>query len=93
MSNSQLPSASMSRRQFLKISAAGAGMLALAACAPVAPSASEGAANAPASAPAALKFLTQGGDQGAPDRYNPLIDSFQKANPDITVEAIFDRIS
>lgn len=90
MSNSQFPPSAMSRRQFLKVAAAGAGMLAVAACAPVQQQAGGESASAPASGPTNITFLTQGGDQGAFDRYNPLIDSFQKANPDITVEAIFE---
>jgi multiple sugar transport system substrate-binding protein len=89
MSNSRFSPSSMSRRQFLQALAAGSGLVALAACAPVQPSAG-GEAGAPASAATAITFLTQGGDQGAFDRYNPLIDSFQQANTDITVEAIFE---
>ena len=90
MSNSQFSPSAMSRRQFLKVAAAGAGMLAVAACAPVQQTAGGDAASAPASGPTTIKFLTQGGDQGAFDRYLPLIESFQKANADITVEPIFE---
>ncbi len=82
----------LSRRQFLRHTAFGLGALSLAACAvPVAPSSSSGGETAaPAPASAAISFLTQGGNQGAFDRYEPLIVTFQEANAGITVEPIWE---
>ena len=80
------------RREFLRRSAIGLGSVALAACTPVGGpggEAQEGGA-APSAAATAIKFLTQGGAQVAFDRYEPLITSFQEANPDVTVEPIWE---
>ncbi|MEZ4863316.1 MAG: sugar ABC transporter substrate-binding protein [Caldilineaceae bacterium] len=79
----------LSRREFLRLTAVGAGALAIAACAPVAQQATGGESGG-ASAPTTLSFLTQGGDEAAFARYNPLIDEFQSANTDIKVEPIFE---
>ena len=92
MSQSHDPRQGMSRRHFLRLSAASAGVLALAACA--APVAAPGGAPAEGGAPAAaattISFLTQGGNDNDFLRYEPLIENFQGANADITVEPIWE---
>lgn len=83
----------LSRRDLLRGSALlGLGALA-AACTPVtapAPTAGEAVVSQPAAAPTTIKFLTQGGAQVAFDRYLPLINKFQEANPNIKVEPIWE---
>ena len=82
-------SPALSRRSFLRLSALGVGAAALAACAPVAaPGGSD--AEAGAMEPTSVSFLTQGGGENAFLRYEPLIESFQAANPDITIAPIWE---
>lgn len=83
----------LSRRAFLRNTALGIGAVALAACAvPTAPQAGsdEGGSADPAPAAATISFLTQGGNQMAFDRYEPLIPKFQETNPSLTVEPIWE---
>jgi multiple sugar transport system substrate-binding protein len=94
----------MSRRDFLRSAGLTGASVLLAGCvqqvAPAAPSEAPAEAEAPAAAKEAmeappaeavtLSFLTQGGSDAALNRYNPLIDQFQEANPDITIEAIWE---
>ncbi len=83
MAQDSSPSGRLSRRQFLRTSAFGLGVIALAACTPVASSGGQAAQQsgsaASSSATTTIKFLTQGGGQTDFDRYNPLIDAFQGA--------------
>lgn len=85
---------SLNRRDFLRQATIGLGALAVAACQPVAvpPAGGEETAGgaAPSAAAVTLSFLTQGGTQVAFDRYEPLIDNFQEANSNITVEPIWE---
>ena len=86
-----LRSKQVSRRDFLRGAAmAGVGALA-SACVqqlPAAdPASSEGVAPAEA---VTVAFLAQGGSETALNRYLPLIESFQEANTDITVEPIWE---
>lgn len=98
MSNSPLNNRRFSRRTFLRGALMSAGAAALAACAaPAPPQAASGgeaaapeAAAAPAAAPVTIKFLTQGGNDTALLRYEPLIASFQEANSNITIEPIWE---
>jgi multiple sugar transport system substrate-binding protein len=85
----------LSRRDFLRHTVLGIGAVTLAACAAPAPPQAGGETEAggeaaPAKAVVTLSFLTQGGNQTAFDRYEPLIANFQQANPDITVEPIWE---
>ncbi|MCB0104320.1 MAG: extracellular solute-binding protein [Caldilineaceae bacterium] len=80
----------MSRRNFLRLTAVGGGALALAACMPVQQQAGSGDGDAPAGDVTMLSFLTQGGDEAAVNRYQPLIDQFQADNSDIQVEMILE---
>ncbi len=86
----------LSRRNFLRGVFFGASGVALAACvAPQAPQAAQTEAEGSGAAPAAqeavtLSFLTQGGNDIAFLRYEPLIENFQKANSAITVEPIWE---
>ena len=82
-----------SRREFLRHAALGLGAVDLAGCAaPVAPQTGSGSgeAGAPDQAAVTLSFLTQGGDQIAFDRYEPLFENFQQANPSLTIEPIWE---
>jgi multiple sugar transport system substrate-binding protein len=79
----------LSRRAFLRFTAIGAGAMAIAACAPVSQPAGDSGA-APAAAGTGITFLTQGGDEAAVNRYQPLIEQFQADNSDITVEMILE---
>ncbi len=90
MSTYDATASRLSRRAFLRVTALGAGVAALAACAPIQPGQGGAGASAPAAAAATIKFLTQGGDDTALARYNPLIEQFQKDNADVKVEAIFE---
>ena len=90
MQNSSKQPTGLSRRRFLQLSAASAGVLALAACAPVAPGAAPAGGGEPAAAATGIRFLTQGGNDTDFLRYEPLIENFQAANPDITVEPIWE---
>jgi len=90
MSKQSLGTIPLSRRAFLRFAAGSAGLVALAACAPVQPNQSGGGASAPAAAATTLKFLTQGGDENALARYKPLIEQFQKDNPTIAVNATYE---
>lgn len=85
----QIAPTGMSRRNFLRLASISAGALAIAACAPVAQQ-SGGSSDAPAAATTTLGFLTQGGDEAAVNRYQPLVDQFQSDNSDITVEMILE---
>ncbi|HEY65791.1 MAG TPA: sugar ABC transporter substrate-binding protein [Caldilineae bacterium] len=90
---SNLRSDGISRREFLRASAAvGLGLLAAACAPPGAPAPGAEAPAAPEKAEEAvtLRFLTQGGSQSAFDRYEPLIAKFQEANPDIKIEPIWE---
>ena len=79
---------SLSRRSFLRLSALGMGAGALAACMPVAaPGGGDGGAMAE---PTAVSFLTQGGGEISFLRYEPLIEDFQAANTDITIDPIWE---
>ena len=80
----------LSRRRFLQLSAASAGVLALAACAPVGPGAAPAEGGEPAAAATGIRFLTQGGNDTDFLRYEPLIENFQATNPDLTIEAIWE---
>lgn len=83
----------LSRRAFLRNTALGIGAVALAGCAvPTAPQAGSGETGsaAPSAAATTISFLTQGGNQAAFDRYEPLIPQFQEANSNITVEPIWE---
>lgn len=84
----------LSRRQFLRGSAAAGLGAFITACAPPvavpAPSAGEAATLAPVTAPVTIRFLTQGGAQVAFDRYEPLIAKFQEANSGLTIEPIWE---
>jgi multiple sugar transport system substrate-binding protein len=83
----------LSRRDFLRTTALGLGAMTLAACAvPTAPQTGGDTTVTGAAAPAAtsISFLTQGGNQVAFDRYEPLIAIFQDANSGITVEPIWE---
>lgn len=72
-----------SRRDFLRISSIGAGVVALAACTPVAaPSDSGGGMS---SEKTSITYLSQGGDEAAINRYQPLIDQFHEENSDVEV--------
>jgi len=79
----------MSRRNFLRFASIGAGALAIAACAPVGQQ-GDGGGDSPASATTTIGFLTQGGDEAAINRYQPLIEQFESDNSDITVEMILE---
>lgn len=76
----------LSRRQFLQWSAGAAGLLALAACAPVAPGAAPaaGGAAAPAVAGAALQFWSE----IEKDWLEATLPKFEEANPGTTVELV-----
>lgn len=81
----------MSRRAFLRLTSIGAGAIALAACAPVAQQgASEGGSEAPSADVTNIVYLSQGGDETAVNRYQPLIDEFHAENDDIRVEMILE---
>ena len=94
MAQDSSPSGRLSRRQFLRTSAFGLGVIALAACTPVASSGGQAAQQsgsaASSSATTTIKFLTQGGGQTDFDRYNPLIDAFQGAHTDLHIEPIWE---
>lgn len=95
MSDSQLTNRRFSRRTFLRGALMSAGAAALAACAAPAPpqagsEGSEAAAAAPAAEAVTVKFLTQGGNDVAFLRYEPLIASFQEANSNLTIEPIWE---
>ena len=82
----------LSRRDFLRGATMASAGAALAACVPQVPSAgnaasSDGAASMEATT---VSFLAQGGSESAFNRYNPLIDSFQEANGDISVETVWE---
>jgi len=86
----------ISRRDFLRgATMAGAGAL-LAACVQQAPPAGDTAASqaeeaaAPSAEATTVTFLTQGGSEAAFARYEPLIETFQEANPDVMVEPIWE---
>ncbi|MYJ77420.1 MAG: extracellular solute-binding protein, partial [Caldilineaceae bacterium SB0670_bin_27] len=82
---------SVSRRSFLRLSALGVGATALAACMPVAaPAGGEAGGDAAMAEPATVSFLTQGGGEVAFLRYEPLIEDFQAANTDITIDPIWE---
>ncbi len=78
----------LSRRSFLRLSVLGMGATALAACAPVAAPAADGAADA--AEPTTVSFLTQGGGETSFLRYEPLIENFHAANPGIAIEPIWE---
>lgn len=80
----------LSRRAFLRSTAMGIGAVALAACAVPATAPQGGGDEAAAPAASTISFLTQGGNQVSFDRYEPLIANFQTANPNITVEPIWE---
>ena len=82
MSNKQ-SAANLSRRDFLRLTSIGAGAVALAACAPVA--APAGGGGEAAMEATAITYLSQGGDEAAINRYQPLIDAFHEANSDVQV--------
>jgi multiple sugar transport system substrate-binding protein len=88
MSKQRQQGPGMSRREFLRLASMGVGVLAVAACAPVAQQLAGG--GEAAAAPTTITFLTQGGDEAAFNRYNPLIEQFQNANSDVKVEAFFE---
>lgn len=92
----------MSRREFLRgASLAGTATL-LAACvvqlpAPgttgqpqAAPQSDEASQAAPAQEVVTIRFLTQGGSETDFARYEPLMEQFQEANPDVMVEPIWE---
>ncbi|NPV06411.1 MAG: sugar ABC transporter substrate-binding protein [Anaerolineae bacterium] len=85
---------SVSRRRLLKQAMVGGISVFVAACVPATPAPAPATAPpeevAPTRAPATVRFLTQGGAQVAFDRYEPLIEMFQEANPDLTVEPIWE---
>jgi multiple sugar transport system substrate-binding protein len=92
MSQQQSKHPLLSRRAFLRNTALGVGAIALSACAmPAMPQAGE-VSEAPAPAATTISFLTQGGNQGDFDRYEPLIANFQEANPGITIEPIWEPV-
>lgn len=88
MTGSQSQISGMSRRTFLRLAAVGTGALAIAACTPVQPGADSG--EAPAGDVTMITYLSQGGDETAINRYQPLIDQFMADNADIQVEMILE---
>ena len=84
----------VSRRRLLKQAMVGGMGAVVAACVPATPTPAPATAPPqeppPTKAPATVRFLTQGGAQVAFDRYEPLIEIFQEANPDLTVESIWE---
>lgn len=83
----------LNRREFLRRSALGLGVLTLAACAPVAaPGAAPESGGAAESAPSAdgstVVFLAQGGVDSE-NRYIPVQEMFAKESPDITVNIVW----
>ncbi len=88
MIQSQSQPTRLSRRNFLRMAAVGTGTLALAACVPMQPGASE--SDAPGAAVTQITYLSQGGDEASVNRYQPLIDQFQADNSDIQVEMLLE---
>lgn len=88
MKQSQSQTHQLSRRNFLRMAAVGTGTLALAACVPMQPGASEG--EAPGADVTQITYLSQGGDEASVNRYQPLIDQFQADNSDVQVEMILE---
>lgn len=73
----------ISRRDFLRLTSISAGVVTLAACTPpVAPSDAGGETSTEATA---ITYLSQGGDEAAINRYQPLIDEFNEENSDVQV--------
>lgn len=88
MIQSQSQPTRLSRRNFLRMAAVGTGTLALAACVPMQPGASE--SDSPGAAVTQITYLSQGGDEASVNRYQPLIDQFQADNSDIQVEMLLE---
>lgn len=88
MTKQQPKQEGMSRREFLRVTSFGAGALALAACVPVAQQG--GGDDAPSADVTNIVYLSQGGDEAAINRYQPLIDQFQADNADVQVEMILE---
>lgn len=78
----------LSRREFLRRSAMGLGVLTLAACAPVGTAPQAGADAAPSSEGSTVVFLAQGGADSEA-RYIPLQERFAEQEPDIAVNIIW----
>ena len=84
MSNRKTSLNTLSRREFLRLTSIGAGTVALAACAPVAtPS---GAGDGETMEATTIIYLSQGGNEAAVNRYQPLIDAFHEENSDVRIE-------
>jgi len=93
---------SMSRREFLRSAALAGTAAMLSACVvqvpaqqtagqpEVAQEAAEATQAPPAPEVVTISFLTQGGNEGDFARYEPLIEQFQAANSDVTVEPIWE---
>lgn len=80
---------SLSRRAFLRQSALGVGVLALAACAPVnTPSGETASDAAPGAETSTVVFLTQGG-AASEERYIPIQEMFAEEEPNVTVDIIW----
>jgi multiple sugar transport system substrate-binding protein len=78
----------LSRREFLRGSAVGIGVLALAACAPVAVSPDASSESAPSTEGSTVVFLAQGGADSE-TRYLPIQEMFAEESPDVTVEIVW----
>jgi multiple sugar transport system substrate-binding protein len=79
---------SLSRREFLRRSALGAGVLALAACAPVAQGPAGAGGSAPSADSSTVVFLAQGGAESEA-RYIPLQEMFAEQTPDVAVNIVW----
>lgn len=79
----------LSRRNFLRSSAFGLGVLALSACAPAAVSPGAGSeAAAPGAQVSSVVFLTQGGT-ASEERYLPIQEMFAEEDPNVEVDFIW----
>lgn len=85
MPNQPMTTQRLSRRDFLRASSITAGLVALSACMPVNTPSGAGGEGA-AEEVTTITYLSQGGDEAAVSRYQPLIDQFHEANSDVMVE-------